>query len=617
MIQFFDNIINAIDDTVEKFQARRYKLSSFDQELFNGIEAYLGKLRGRDAKWIETDSIEEMEEVKQWVMKEMGEKDSTILNLVIDKAADELGKARKKEDVRTPFLIYRVTQLLDKEHYFKAGKTPQDFLVEPEDDPSSSDQAFLWADYLTAITKSMDGVQPENVIAISNKIDCVLDDPSDLTANAQIYNVGDSIPGWGIRWNGQFQHKLFEVYQAWILDLNGSALAQPLPDTDDKQDQLSDLEQKLRDYGTGLTSLTRDIYDQYIQDWCMNPVQGDDNHYTCDASQDQEWIPGYPTFSDYKDDQLASGLFAQKKALLEQNLGQDLDGLNQQIQQLREDIYGSNANITLLTEAQTAVTYADPLASTTLTPAQKEQYQMIIKEGTGEGQVPRFNAGAGNSLNGYVQWVQDQKSTPNQPLLGPDANPQVVVSLDSTKKTDDGDSWKFDAHGGIPIDWFWLGASASGSGSHDEKTDYEFQATITFQDVKYVPLTPGDWFKSGLFGLFGDFTDWPSNSQFKDKDVFGPNGIMNTIVSGIIVGYGAYMELTFTDSTTVNDVTTWSAGLTYGIGPFNFESAQASGKNWSSESDFTGNTVVLQDRSGVPKILAVVVDTPNYSQQPG
>lgn len=131
---FFSKLFDAIDDGIEKYRAKRYKLADFDQELFDGIEEYLGKLKGRDAKWIETHNPVELQEVKDWAIKHLKEKDRTALDLVIDRAASELKEAKGKKEVRTPFMLYRTVQMLDKEHYFKHGKTPADFVDDGGDD---------------------------------------------------------------------------------------------------------------------------------------------------------------------------------------------------------------------------------------------------------------------------------------------------------------------------------------------------------------------------------------------------------------------------------------------------------------------------------------------------
>lgn len=124
---FFSSLFSGVGDEVDKHYARRYKLESFDVDLHNGIQAYLGDLN-EDVKFMEVDEEEDMAKVKGWVIKHLGEKDSTALSLVIDKAGLELSKAVGDDDVRTTILIYRIVQLLDKEEWFKNGKSPKDFL---------------------------------------------------------------------------------------------------------------------------------------------------------------------------------------------------------------------------------------------------------------------------------------------------------------------------------------------------------------------------------------------------------------------------------------------------------------------------------------------------------
>lgn len=482
---------------------------------------------------------------------------------------------------------------------------------------SKQDQALLWQNYLTDITKSMAGVKPNNVIAISNKIDCVFDATLTASALAQAYNIGNSIPGWNIHWDGQFESELFTIYKAWVQDLSGSA-STPKPGTKKEQTQLSTLEQKLRNYGAGLTSVNLYIYNKYINANCINPISpkstDDSGKYTCASSDwigsDASQMKGFVT---YRTEHLKDSDIQQKLTLLRQDLGADLASIQQQIVQLRNTIYGSTSTIQTLTEAQKAVMYGDTLDGSAKADGVQKQYQMQIQENDTSAWEPRFIAGAGGSFNTYYQWVQKQKARKGQPLMGANSGANVVSVITDSKKTDQGSKWQFTANLGVPIDWFWLGGSASGSHSKDTRTDYEFKATTTFQDVTYVPLKPGDWFQPGLFSLFSDFKAWPSNSRFQNKDIFGPKGIMNTIISGVIVGYAPYMRLEFTDSTTVNDVTTWSTGASFGIGPFKFESGSASGSSWNNETTMTGNVIEMKDTSQIPKIIAVVVDTPNYT----
>jgi hypothetical protein len=58
--------------------------------------------------------------------------------------------------------------------------------------------------------------------------------------------------------------------------------------------------------------------------------------------------------------------------------------------------------------------------------------------------------------------------------------------------------------------------------------------------------------------------------------------------------------------------TNWSTKTTFGIGPFNFESASASGYDYSSFTQEIDNGIEVRDTSGQPKVIALIVETPNY-----
>lgn len=463
----------------------------------------------------------------------------------------------------------------------------------------SVDQEGLWQRFITGISQNIPGGGNsfQNIIAAGGQISCVLDSPREEEVLAQIYNIGNTIPTWSLTWNGAFNEELFYNYAQWVENINPT----PPSDTTSDQIKLTEDQKKLKEIKDNIVGINKEIYNDYLEDWALN------------TATPLQLIDGAPTFKAYLQDKKENDpIIQQKISDIELSTTSDIAGLFNEIEELQNKIYGSNFK--MLSEAKKVVEIADPLNFTASDQDSLknmiEQLQMNIQENDAIVSVPRFVA---STLEDYSNWVETQKQNAIQnsgPMYGLKSNASVKITFSHQDMEQSSSSWQFSANGGFPIDFFWLGASASGGSNTQYNEQYDFDGIITYQSITTVPISPGNWFIESLFNTYKDFRDWAPDSPFRDKILWGKNGSLNIIVKGIIVGFAPYMKITMTDWSKSETASHWQSGINFGIGPFNFESASASGKSDDVKTNTLANGIEILDTSGVPKIIGLIVETP-------
>ncbi|HEU4965363.1 MAG TPA: hypothetical protein VFV52_16170 [Bacilli bacterium] len=460
----------------------------------------------------------------------------------------------------------------------------------------AQDQAAFWQNLLTGITKNVGSANPaQNVMACGSTLVAQFDQSLE-TAQAQIYDLGNTIPVWSLTWNTAYNNKMFGTYENWVEQIT----PQPSKDaTEDMYTKMQTINQKIAGMSDGINSIMKNQYMAYLQDYCMEFEAGS-------TTSCKTYMPGAPQFADVWNDYKKSSQYQQQTLELQQQFGSTLDGLQEQYNELALQYYGPGYQ--RIAEAQQAVQLADPAdLNSGITADNQKTYQMQVDRNSNVTWVSRFDAG---DLSLYKQWLGNQKAT--GPKFGQDANIQVVFSNQTTTK--DSSEWKFTANGGLPIaDFFWLGGSASGSRTQVDVSKYSFKGIISYQDVYELTIQPADsWFFEDLLSTYADYNNFPDGSPFKGKDMWGPDGLLNVVVKGVIIGYAPYMNIEVDNWNESDLKTTWSEKATFGIGPFTFESESSSGSSEHYSLVQTTSGIEVKDTSGQAHIIALIVDTPNY-----
>lgn len=468
----------------------------------------------------------------------------------------------------------------------------------------NQDQESLWQTFLNIISGQIGGVEAQKVMAAGGRVDCDLGNEEEVIALSVAYDIGNTIPNWGLKWSGAFNQKLFDTYKQWVQNLIPQGGASETGKQKELDTEIDDLRKKLASYDDDIASITQQIRKEWLEEVC---AQTDTSGLQCKS---YFTAPPDPTWTSYLQDYRKGDNYQAKVQHLETVYGKGIDALATDLSKKMIERYG--ANYQELAQAQEAVALGDPKVPHKPDELnQVSQYQMKVKEDDTVVSVPRFKT---SELKDFRDWLRQQQSLVSQnngPLFAEKAQVQIHVS--SQQITHKDSSWQFRANGGIPIDWFWLGASTSDS--HREQYDevYSFDALITYQAITTVNIEPGAWFLEGLLSTYSDYNNWPTGSPFIGKTMWGPVGIMNVIVKGVIIGFAPFLRITSSDWSKMTSQTNWSAKATFGIGPFNFESASTSGQGYSSFTQNIVNGIEVRDTSGTPKIIGLIVDTPNSS----
>ncbi|MWC27804.1 hypothetical protein [Paenibacillus sp. MMS18-CY102] len=474
----------------------------------------------------------------------------------------------------------------------------------------TQDQAAFWQLFVTTIAGQLPGTDPKNFISAAGAINSNLASESEVVALTDAYNLGNTIPDWGLTWNGAFNTRLFDTYQQWVRDLVPTGGSDSSSGGSSAGGSDSDLDTQIDALRSKIATLSNDvslIYQGFYEDW-LNEVcaELDDSGKTCKIYMS---TPPDPTWSSYRTDQLTTDNYKAKVEALESTFGALLGGLTTQLNALLLQKFGPDYQE--LADASEAVALADPFEPHTTDELQKtSQFQMTIKENDTTASVPRFKTSELQNVRDWLRKQQDAVSANGSPLFADKA--KVQITLNDQQVTEKDSSWKFSANVGIPIDWFWLGGKTSDSSSSQYQENYSYDMLITYQDIITVNINPGDWYFEGLLHTYANFNNWMPGTGFIGKQIWGPNGLMNVVVKGVVLGYAPYMRFTSKDWNNTTTKTQWSASASFGIGPFNFESASASGSSYSSFTQQIENGIEIRDTSGVPKVIGLIVDTPNF-----
>lgn len=241
------------------------------------------------------------------------------------------------------------------------------------------------------------------------------------------------------------------------------------------------------------------------------------------------------------------------------------------------------------------------------------QLVMKVKNDTGEFPVPQFSPsllGQGGGA-GYSAWLDQAIAAVANGLP-----PEVQISV--TQGAGEYDylqmSFSFDGKATyFPFVW------AEVDGKYDQEAidtaSSEFGIDITMQSVTQVTITPGQWYSGDFPRNYTQPDDFLVGSPFNDKAIWGPGGLFNTQVNGLVIAYRPSVTARFDKDSYNRLKQSWEANvsLKVGVGPFYLGvGAGASG----SKEDIVWNdqtySLTFTDNTLVPKIIGLTVNTPHY-----
>ncbi len=468
---------------------------------------------------------------------------------------------------------------------------------------ASQDQTKFWQAVIEAIA-SQPGVKvsPYNIIMASKAIACnfaghVHD------ANAQLVDLGNTIPGWTLTWDGVINDSFFGMYLSWLEEIHPASKLDAKQQKDYKE-QLDEINKKIIGLTDGVDQIEKAQYKQFMKDYCL---QTSSDNQSC-----QTWLPGYNAakFVPYWEKYRTSRHYEEQIQSLNEEFGDNLDGLTDKYNAIAQKLYGPDYQ--QIRENVAAAKKADPKnynnKFTKKDP--RKNFQVQIEEDGVDVWATRFRIEQGNTFKTFKKWLKTAKDAANA-----GSDPDVEVELSNSIDITDSSSWQFSAQAAIPVeDFFMIGISASGSHSTLDVSKYDFKTTVTYQSVINIPIGPmTTWYSSALFSKYASYKNWEQGSPFCDKTLWGPKGIFNLRIAGVIVGYQPSIKMEVSNWEHSEAHTTWSEKADFSIlGIIHLGSESASGKSDYVEYKSTDTGFQLLDTSGVPKIIALVMETINY-----
>jgi hypothetical protein len=158
--------------------------------------------------------------------------------------------------------------------------------------------------------------------------------------------------------------------------------------------------------------------------------------------------------------------------------------------------------------------------------------------------------------------------------------------------------------------WFFH-ASGGGSSSTVDTHSSEFKMRVTIKGLQTFDVRPSNgWFSQQLVQFYrhGPFQPGsPIAQRDASGTLYGPDGVFSLRAARYIVAYQPRIELTMSSHDYSEAKSSWSAGGGFGIGPFSFGGGASSSTTHITWNDQT-NTLVAEDTSKVPQVIAVVTD---------
>ncbi|AOS64521.1 hypothetical protein [Actinoalloteichus hymeniacidonis] len=460
---------------------------------------------------------------------------------------------------------------------------------------ANKDQKAFWAEYLKAVTQDSSGDQQAvGAMAAPTSLLADFDNKDEKRALYQAYELGDLVPNWGLAWDGNTTASFFQNYHAFVDQITPQAV-------DEKAaEKATEIYRKLAQIQDAKTQLHDEKQQEWMQDNCQEPSE---NGKFC-----RVLVDGAPTWQATWAKYQKSDDYQNKLAILASMNSDELAGLRSDYTETALRAYGPGYQ--QISETITACDLADPQLSSESDKA--KTYRMDVAINDTDEWVPRYIT---DDLAQYTAWLKQTKEDFTNAV-----SPKVQMAFSNNTTISDETHWKFAFDVGVPVEtFFWLGAKGGGQRESIHLEKYSFTATMAYQDTYLLHINPGPWFNGGLLSQYSDDTSWAKGSQFRGKPIWGPHGIpnlLNTRVTGVYIGVGAYVKIDITDDNKDEVHSKWRASGSFGIGPMNFESASASGGSNYSKDEFLQNGYEIKDSHPYAHIVALAVETPNFPARP-
>ena len=482
----------------------------------------------------------------------------------------------------------------------------------PSSDKDKENEKKLWSLIIEKLNGSIPGGAPNNTIMMPQAYECMFDSTDVAKSNEQLFYLGNTIPDWSLTWTGN-NSVLFDFYKSFISQVH------PKPQegiTEGQVNSAGTMKKEILDIEDGYITT---LFNKYGTMNCSGKFENGDCNGTWlgDGDNPKTGFKAYKSTDEYKAE-------LKKMRSLDEN---KVQGLKSQLETLEQKIYGPNYQE--IQEALDDVKKADPE-----TVESSPDYQMPVKEEDDDSKPvkgnkkravkyasssrdsaddnlvsykPRFVL-TNSSYKDFDSWLADAKKG---------SGTQVTFEVSSKEAQEKSSSYQFGANLAFPVeDIIMVGASASGSGSESYASKYEFKMVITYNSVLRIDISPSDmWFKGAILEGYRDFV-FEDSSNFHNKQLWGPTGIFNLQITGMLIAYQPSVEFTSDQWNDFKSESKWSEKSDVsilGIIPIASESASGGNKKHTVEEKANGATIT--DNTGVPKIIALYVKTINNTNK--
>lgn len=241
------------------------------------------------------------------------------------------------------------------------------------------------------------------------------------------------------------------------------------------------------------------------------------------------------------------------------------------------------------------------------------QLVMQVKNDSGRFPVAQYSPsllGQGGGA-GFSAWLDQAISA-----VAAGLPPEVRVSIDQSAGRYNYSEMTF-AEGGAT--WYfpfvWVEEETEYSEVRVDTASAEFGIEITMQSVTQVSITPGQWYMGDFVRNYTQPDDFLVGSPFNSKAIWGPNGLLNTQVNGLVIAYRPQVTARFNAESYSRLKQSWegTAAINVGIGPFFLGSGGgASGTKEDIRWDDQAHSFSFTDQTLVPKIIGLTVNTPHF-----
>lgn len=164
---------------------------------------------------------------------------------------------------------------------------------------------------------------------------------------------------------------------------------------------------------------------------------------------------------------------------------------------------------------------------------------------------------------------------------------------------------------GVKIGWFSLGGSASSRKENLDITKDSIGMVVKFKNFTTIDIAPGTWFSGDAIKTLWE-GPYKQGAIASKTTLFGPKGSFKPRVAKVVLVHRPTITLKLSASQYNKVVESWSGSGSIGVGPFSFGGSKAGGKDELTE-DKASNSITLEDKTGIPQIIAVY--TVSYPQR--